>query len=168
MPNIPFEKQLFPITVEQIEHQIALGKAVSGDELHHAIERSTGHQLDWRLRMIISKFFVPPQKRRGRPPNGRAREDFALEQLDEDYAVLLRQFQDAARNDSVPNDQSPSECAYRKLATDMKDHFSHVDGRALANKHSIWKKRSIPTDDQLDSEDFEAEIDRLFPASPKS
>jgi hypothetical protein len=164
MSTIPFKKQLFPVDpVEAIEHGMLRGVAVSGDELRHAIECSLGRQLDERLRQVISKFSILPQKRRGRPPNCGAREDFALEQLDEDYAVLLPQFQTEARDDSVPYGQSPSERAYRKLAIDMKDDFANIDWRALANKHSIWKKRNIPQDEQLNSEDFEAEIDRLFP-----
>jgi hypothetical protein len=164
MKTISVEKQLFPVDpVEAIKHAILQGVAVSGDELRHALECSLGHQLDDRLRKVISKFFIPPQKRRGRPPNRHAREDFALEQLDESYAVLLRHFQAEARDYSASYGQSPSERAYRKLAMDMKDDFSNIDWRALANKHSIWKKRSIPEDEQLNSEDFEAEIERLFP-----
>jgi hypothetical protein len=50
MTNTPFENQRLPVDlVEQIEHDIAQGKGVSGDVLLGALEQSAGHQLDDRL-----------------------------------------------------------------------------------------------------------------------
>ena len=168
-PTIPYEaQQRLPITVEQIEYQIAQGMAVSGVELRRAIECSVGRPLDDRLREVISMFSVAAVKRRGRPSSCRGREDFAMEELDRLYSDLLQTFQDDADRKSVSKDPSPSERAYRQLATEMKDDLGNIDWRSVANKHSVWKKRSIPTDDQYDSEDFDAEIERLFPRPPRS
>jgi hypothetical protein len=81
MATSPFEKQVFPVNpVEQIQHKIAQGMAVSGDELLHAIEWSGGHRLDDRLRDIVRKFSISAVKRRGRPPSNcaeRGREESA-------------------------------------------------------------------------------------------
>ena len=151
MSKIPTEKQIFPVNpLQQIEHQTTQRKAVSGPELLHAIECSVGHPLDDRLREVISKLSVAAVKRRGRPPKCHGREDFALEDLDQRYSELLQRFQNDPDRKSAPGDPSPSERAYRQLATEMRDDFGNIDGPALANKHSIWKKRSIPTADQLD------------------
>lgn len=57
MTNIPFENQRLPVNlVEQIEHDIAQGKGISGDVLLGALEQSAGHQLDDRLRDVIRTF----------------------------------------------------------------------------------------------------------------
>ena len=60
---------------------------------------------------------------------------------------------------------SPSERAYRVLATEFKDVFGNIDWLSLRNKHSSWKTgRFHPADSVVDSEDFDAEIERQFPA----
>ena len=98
MSNIPYEaQQRLPITVEQIEYQIAHGMAVSGDELRRAIEWSVGHPLDDRLREVISLFSVAAVKRRGRPSSSKAREDFALKEVDEGYPAKLQKYEEEAR-----------------------------------------------------------------------
>jgi len=52
MSNIPIEKQRLPVDlVEQIEHDIALGNDVPGNDLLGAIEQSVGLQLS--LRTIV-------------------------------------------------------------------------------------------------------------------
>jgi hypothetical protein len=57
MSNIPFEKQLLPVSpVEQIAHKIAQGEAVAGDELLDIIEQSQGLQLEDRLREVVRRF----------------------------------------------------------------------------------------------------------------
>ena len=80
MTNIPFEKQRLPVNlVEHIEQDIAQGKRVSGEALLGALEQSAGHPLDDRLRDVIRMFSVSAVKRRGRPSNCKAAEDFALQ-----------------------------------------------------------------------------------------
>jgi hypothetical protein len=79
MSKIPFEKQVWPADpVGRIEHKIAQGEPVSGDELLDAIEQSEGHSLADRLRDVVRKFSVSAVARRGRPRNYRGREDFAF------------------------------------------------------------------------------------------
>jgi hypothetical protein len=47
----------------------------------------------------------------------------------------------------------------------MNADFPNIDWLALRNKHSQWKNgRFHPLDNHVDSEDFDAEIDRQFPA----
>jgi hypothetical protein len=181
MSNIPFEQQVFPITVEQIDHQIALGKAVSGDELLHAIEWSVGQPLDDRLRKVVSAFSVVAVKRRGRPGNFKGREDFALRQVDARYPALLQKYEGearqrrlsaAAKGSVLPSaERTPSELAYTKIQKmkGVKAVFPNVGWQALRNLHSAWKKghfHSLKND--IRSDDFDAEIDRLFPAPPES
>ena len=123
MSNIPYEaQQRLPITVEQIKLQIAKGMAVSGDELRRAIEWSVGHPLDHRLREVISMFSVAAVKRRGRPSSSKARDDFALKEVDERYPELLQEYEEDARQrrlsaaadgTALPSAQrTPSELAY--------------------------------------------------------
>ena len=51
----------------------------------------------------------------------------------------------------------------------MKRLFPNLDWRTLRNKYSAWNNRhSHPAENDTDSEDFEAEIDRLFPSAPES
>jgi hypothetical protein len=84
-----------------------------------------------------------------------------MEELDEKYPLLLAKFEnDKANADGQP----PSERAYRKLAYDMREHFGPIDWRSLQNKHSAWRNGRLNMRvDKLDSEDFDAEIDRQFP-----
>ena len=106
---------------------------VSGDELRDAIEWSVGHQLDDRLREVISKFSVSEVKRRGRPPNNRAREDFALKEVDEKYPARLQKFEEddekrrlsaAAEGTVLPSaERTPRELAYTEIQQEMKRGF---------------------------------------------
>jgi hypothetical protein len=139
-----------------------------------AIEQSEAPLLDDRLRDLIRKFSVPAVKRRGRPSNCRGREDFALEELDDRYPAILRKYEEeaqsnrrfaAAKGDVLANaEATPGELAYREILRDMKADFSNIDWLALRNKHSRWKTGHFhPRDNDVDSEDFDAEIDRQFP-----
>jgi hypothetical protein len=176
MSNIP---QVFPITVEQIDHQIALGKAVSGDELLHAIEWSVGQPLDDRLRKVVSAFSVVAVKRRGRPGNFKGREDFALRKVDERYPALLEKHEREARQRRLsaaeegtvlPSaERSPSELAYTEILKDMTEDFPNIGWTALRNKHSAWNSgRFHSAENHIESDDYDAEIARLFPAPPES
>jgi hypothetical protein len=87
-----------------------------------------------------------------------------MEDLDQLYSKLVRQFKAEARTASA-REASPSERAYRELATEMKDVFGNIDWLSLRNKHSGWKNgRFHSVANAIDSEDFDAEIERQFPA----
>jgi hypothetical protein len=179
MSNIPIEKQLLAVNpVEQIEHKIAHGEAVAGDELLDAIEQSQGYRLDDRLRDVVRKFSVSAVKRRGRPINSKGREDFALEEVDARYPVLLRKHEEeaqqkrllaAAQRDILPSaEPTPSELAYTEILHDTRADFPSIDWGALRNKHSAWKNGHFhPAENDTDSEDFDAEIERQFPTPPE-
>jgi hypothetical protein len=177
MSKVPFEEQRLPVDlVEQIERDIALGNAVLGNHLLGAIEQSVDLQLAARLRDIVSKFSIPAVKRRGRPSHCKGREDFAMEELDSRYPMLLmkhrREFQQrrssaAAEATVLPmSERTPSELAYRELLQDMRADFSNIDWLALRTKYSQWKTGHFhPAENHVDSQDFDAEVSRLFPGS---
>jgi hypothetical protein len=150
MTNIPFENQRLPVNlVEQIEHDIAQGNGVSGDVLLGALEQSAGHQLDGRLREVISSFSVAAVKRRGRPSSSKAREDFALKEVDERYPAKLQKYEEEARQRRLsaategtvlPSaERTPSELAYTEILQEMKADFPNIGWEALRNKYNAWK-----------------------------
>jgi hypothetical protein len=175
MSKIPFEQQRLAVDpIEQIERAIAQGNAVSGEELLRVIEQSETRQLDARLRDVVRKFSVSAVKRRGRPSNCKGREDFALAEVDDRYPALLQEYEEkaqrrrqyaAAKSDVPANaEPTPSELAYTEILQDMKADFPNIDWLALRNKHSAWNTgRFDSADNHVDSEDFDAEIDRQFP-----
>jgi hypothetical protein len=183
MMNIPIEKQRLPAdSIEHIEHKIAQGTAVSGGELLHAIEWSQGHQLSDRLRDVVRRFSISAVKRRGRPPSNcedRGREEFAMAEVDDQYPALLQKYEGevqqkrrlAAAGGAVlaEAEPTPSELAYTDILQNMKADFANIDWRALRNKHSAWKNaHSHSPENNIDSEDFDAEIERLFPSPRRS
>ncbi len=179
MAKIPFEKQRLPVNpVEQIVHKITQGEAVSGDELLDAIEQSQGHHLEDRLRDVIRRFSVSAVKRRGRPSKSKGREDFALEEVDARYRALRRKHEEeaqerkrlaAAEGTILPRaEPTPSELAYTEILEGMQADFPKLDWQTLRNTRSEWNHGHFhPTENDIDSEDFEAEIERRFPAKPK-
>jgi hypothetical protein len=179
MSTIPFEKQHLPVDlVGRIERDIAMGNTVSGSDLLAAIEQSVDLQLAARLRDIVSKSSVLAVKRRGRPTNCRGREDFALEEVNNRYPALLRKHEEeaeqkrrsaAAVGDILPRAKvSPSQLAYTEILEGMQADFPNLDWRALRNKHSTWNTGHFhPVEDDIDSDDFDAEIDRRFPPEPE-
>jgi hypothetical protein len=176
MSNIPFEKQRLQVNlVDQLDREIAQGRGISGETLLAAIEQSLGHKLAAPLAEIVTKASIPAVKRPGRPTNSKGQEDFALEEVDARYPALLLAYEEKARERrslaSVNGDElargesTPSELAYRKILQDMTTDFQSINWEALRNKHSAWKNgRFHPADNHVDSEDFDAEIDRQFPA----
>ena len=179
MSNIPFEKQVFPVDpVGQIEHKIAQGEPVSGDELFHAIEWS-GHQLDDRLRDIICRFSASAVKRRGRPSKSKGREDFALKEVEARYPALLRKHEEEAQERKrlaaeegtiLPSaEPSPSELAYTEILNlkHMKRLFPSLEWESLRNLRSEWNHDHFHPveEDPTGPEDIEAEITRQFPGS---
>ena len=157
--NIPRNQQRLPRDfVENIRFDRARGQAVPGEDLLSAVEQRLG-PLPSDLRELFPLFSIPAVRQRGRPANDRGREDFALEELDQRYAELLLKFQEE------PGNEPPSERAYRQLAAEMNDIFGCIDWRALRNKHSAWKNgRFHRLEDAVNSEDFDAEIERRFVA----
>jgi hypothetical protein len=179
MSNIPIGKQRLPVNpVEQIEYKLAQGEAVPGDELLDAIEQSQGRQLDDRLRDVVRRFSVSAVKRRGRPSNSKGREDFALEEVDARYPVLLRKHEEKAQERKrlaaaegtilASAEKTPSELAYTDILEGMQADFPNLDWQTLRNKHSAWNLGHLHSpENDIDSEDFEAEIERRFPPEPE-
>jgi hypothetical protein len=173
MTIIPLrEQRLLVDLVEQIQLDITQGRDVPGGNLLAAIEQSTELRLDDRLRNVIGKVSIHAAKRRGRPRNSRGVEDFTMERVDARYRDLFCEFGRVAANSNPeqkessasPQDGPASELAYRKLAHDMARELGNLDWRSLANKHSNWRNRFHSTDGDVDSEDYDAEIERQFPA----
>jgi hypothetical protein len=145
--------------------------------LRHVVEFSTDHRLNDRLRKMISRFSVAAVKSRGRPCTNKGAEDFALAEVDARYPALLRQYEGDARqrrlyataegNVLPSGEQTPSELAYTELQNlkGSKAAFPNIGWQALRNKHSAWKSGYFHSEDnRIDSDDFDAEIERLFPA----
>lgn len=182
MSIIPIEKQILPVNpVEQIEHKRAQGMAVPGAESLHAIEWSVGHPLDDRLRKVVGPFSISAVKRRGRPCSTKGPEDFALRQVDARYPALLQKYEGEARQrrlsaaadgSVLPSaERTPSELAYTIIQKmeGVKAVFPNVGWQALRNLHSAWKKGHFHSaENYIGSDDFDAEIERLFPVPPES
>ena len=180
MSNIPFENQRLPVNlVERIEHDIAQGKDISGDVLVGALEQSAGHQLNDRLRDIVRRFSVSAVKRRGRPTICKGPEDFALEEVDAQYPALLRKHEEEAQQRRLlaaaegtflaSTELKPSELAYTQILKDMQADFPNLHWETLRNKHSEWKTGHFHSaENEIGSEDYDAEIERLFPSTPES
>lgn len=178
MSTVPFHQQCLSIDpIEQIQHKITAGCAVSGAELLRAIE-SSRTSMDSRLRALLPKFSIAAKKRRGRPAGSKGREDFALLKLERLYAKLLpkyqleveqRRRQAKAAGPALPAAEAvASELAYLEALETLKQDFPNISWEALRNKHSAWKNgRCHSAENHVDSEDFDAEIDCQFP-KPKT
>lgn len=174
MPNIPFEKQRLPVNlVEKIEYKLAQRQAVSGDELIEAIEQCMHHALPENARSVVRLAVIPAFKTRGRPSIFNAQLDLALEKVDQRYPALLRYERRKKhllrRGKDARKGDSPSLVAYARLQRHMKGVFGPMTAEALKNKHSAWRKgRFHSAENHVDSEDYDAEIDRRFPSKPES
>ena len=111
---------------------------------------------------------LPTRKRRGRPSNHPAQQDFTLEQIDRIYPWLcgrLRAHQ--AVQDRTTDHVATSERAYRLLAFWARERLLNIDWTTLRNKHTSWKRGYLHREESCtDSEDFDAEIERQFPRPP--
>jgi hypothetical protein len=59
--------------------------------------------------------------------------------------------------------------AYKEILQDMKADFRNIDWQTLRNKHSAWNNGHFhSSENHVDSEDFDAEIERLFPSPRRS
>ena len=66
-------------------------------------------------------------------------------------------------------ERTPSELAYTEILQEMKADFPNIGWEALRNKHTAWKNGHFHSaENHIDSDDFDAEIERLFPAPPES
>jgi hypothetical protein len=100
--------------------------------------------------------------------------DFALAKVDQRYPAL-RRYEERKKDrllksgKAVLKGDSPSLLAYARLLRHMKDEFGPMTPEALKNMHSKYRKGHFhPVENDTDSEDYEAEIDRLFPSVPES
>jgi hypothetical protein len=103
-----------------------------------------------------------------------------MEEVEERYPALLEKYEDevkqkrrsAAAEGTVPPsaEATPSELAYQEILKAMEADFPNIDWRTLRNNHSAWSKgHSHSAENHVDSNDFDAEIDQLFPApKPRS
>ena len=59
--------------------------------------------------------------------------------------------------------------AYTEILQEMKADFPNIGWEALRNKHTAWKNGHFHSvENNIDSDDFDAEIERLFPRPPES
>jgi len=171
MSKIPFADQILPVDyLLSVRTNIQAGKPVSGDDLLHMIEQCMRQALPESARSIVRLALIPAVKTRGRPIKFGAALDLALETVDRRYPALLRHEQ--RKKDRLlktgkgvsKSDYSPSLLAYDRLHRHMKDAFGPMTPEALRNMHSAWRKGYLhASGNQIDSEDFEAEIDSRFP-----
>jgi hypothetical protein len=160
--TIPIRQQrLSRDFVETIKFDQARGEAVPGEDLLRATEQRMG-PLPQDLRELFRAFSIPAVKRRGRRTKTPAEVGFSFEELDRRYSKLCRQFRQEPRRSATRSGSSPSEQAYEQLAREMSKVFDNISPLALKNKHSAW--RTILRKGRVGSEDFEAEIERQFPA----
>jgi hypothetical protein len=170
MSKIPFADQILPTDyLLSAQTNIEAGKPVSGEDLLLAIEQSIQQQLPETVRNIIRRAIIPTVKTRGRPSKFGASLDLALEKVDQRYPALLR-YEKRKKHDllqsgkAVSKGDSPSMFAYGRLLQHMKDDFGPMTWEALRNMHSQWRNGHFhPTENDVDSEDFDAEIERQFP-----
>ncbi|PDT83334.1 hypothetical protein CO669_33440 [Bradyrhizobium sp. Y36] len=107
----------------------------------------------------------PATKRRGRPRNNPALEDFTLEQVDRIYPWLCRRLK--ARHVAkrrTADHKALSERAYGLLTDWVRERFPNIHWTTLRNKHTFWKRGHLHGEECCtNSEDFDAEIERQFP-----
>jgi hypothetical protein len=172
MPTIPFSCQRLPIDyLLSARADIKARRPVSGETLLAMIEQSIEQRLSNAIREIVSRALVPAVKRRGRPTKFDASLDLALNRVDMRYPALLRYEQrskDRGKGSSK-GDSSPSKLAYERLLRHMKPDFGPITWEALKNMHSAWRTGHFHSpENHIDSEDFNAEIERWFPEVPES
>jgi hypothetical protein len=153
---------------------IAAGNAVAGDDLLLAIEQSIQQQLPEVVRNIVRRAIIPEMKTRGRPTKFGVLLDLALDKVDHRYPALLRYEQRKKdrllkSGKAALKGESPSILAYERLVRHMKDEFGPMTREALKNMHSEWRNGHFHSaENHVDSDDYNAEIKRLFPGVPES
>ncbi|SRR6266404_799162 len=174
MSNTDIEYQrLPPDHLAFVQMRIAAGDAVTGDDLLLAIEQSIQQPLAEAVRIVVRRAIIPAVKTRGRPPKFGVLLDLALDKVDRRYPALLRyekrKKKRLLRSGKVPQKgDSPSLLAYGRLLRHMKADFGPMTWEGLRNMLSSYRKGHFHSSgNHIGSEDFEAEIERRFPAKPK-
>jgi hypothetical protein len=174
MSKIGFEHQKLPIDhLACVQAMIQAGKSVAGDDLLLAVEQSMRQSLPAEARDIVRRALITAVKTRGRPPKFDAYLDLALDKVDQRYPALLRYEQRKKQlllksGKVALKGESPSRLAYARLLRHMKHEFGPMTPEGLGNMHSGYRKgRLHSTENHIDSEDFEAEIEHTFPLFKK-
>jgi hypothetical protein len=174
MSNIPIPNQKLPADhLLFVQMNIAAGKPVAGDDLLLAIEQSIQEPLAEAVRIVIRQAIIPAVKTRGRPPKFDAPLDLALDKVDRRYPALLRHEKRKEQRrlksgKAAQKGVSPSMLAYERLLRHMKDEFGPMTWEGLRNMLSSYRKGHFhSSENHIGSEDFEAEIERRFPAAPE-
>jgi hypothetical protein len=174
MSKVPFRDQILPTDyLLSAQTNIAAGKLVSGDDLLRVIDQCCRQPLPEAARDVVRRAIVPAVKVRGRPSKFGASLDLALEKVDQRYPALRRyEERKKARflksGKAALKGESPSLLAYARLLWHMKDEFGPMTREALKNMHSEWRSgRFHSAENDIDSEDFDAETERVFPPFKK-
>jgi hypothetical protein len=175
MTNIPIRAQILPTnSLASVQACIRDGKQVAGEDILFTIEQSIERRLPEAVRNIVGRAIIPAVKTRGRPSKFGAPLDLALEKVDRYYPELLRHEKRKKdrllKSGKVPlKGESPSLLAYARVLRHMKDEFGPITREALKNMHSEWRNGHFHSaENHVDSEDYDAELERLFPAVPES
>jgi hypothetical protein len=175
MSRIPFADQILPVDyLLSARMNIQAGKSVSGGDLLRMIEQCMGQPLPASARSVLRRAIVPAVKTRGRPSKFGAALDLALENVDRRYPALLRYEQRKKdrllkSGKAAQKGESPSLLAYDRLRKPISREFGPISREALSTMHSAWRNGHFHSaENHVDSEDYDAEIERQFPAVPES
>jgi hypothetical protein len=175
MSKIPFSAQILPVNyLAFVQAYVRAGKPVSGEDILLTIEQSIERQLPEAVQNIVRRAIIPAVKTRGRPSKFGASLDLALERVDQRYPALLRYEQRKKdrllKSGKAPEKgESPSLLAYNRLLKPISREFGAITREALRNMHSEWRNGHFHSaGSHVDSEDYDAEIERLFPAVSES
>jgi hypothetical protein len=175
MTNIPIRTQILPNnSLASVQACIRDGKQVAGEDILFTIEQSIERQLPEAVQNIVRRAIIPAVKTRGRPSKFGASLDLALERVDQRYPALLRYEQRKKdrllKSGKAPEKgESPSLLAYNRLLKPISREFGAITREALRNMHSEWRNGHFHSaGSHVDSEDYDAEIERLFPAVSES
>jgi hypothetical protein len=171
MSKIDIKYQVLPPDhLTHVQTSVRSGRSVAGEDLLLAIEQGLHRSLPEDLRNIVRQAHIPAVESKGRPKKFGATLDLALDKLDRRYPALLRYEQRKKerllkRGKAALKGESPSLLAYDRLLRHMKDEFGPMTREGLANMHSKYRNGHFHSaDNHVDSEDFDAEIERQFPA----
>jgi hypothetical protein len=175
MSKIPFADQILPTDyLLSAQTNIEAGKPVSGEDLLLTIEQSIQQRLPEAVRNVVRRAIIPAVKVRGRPSKFGASLDLALEKVDRRYPALLRYEQRKKdrllkSGKAAQKGESPSLLAYDRLRKPISREFGPISREALSTMHSAWRNGHFHSaENHVDSEDYDAEIERLFPAVSES
>ena len=175
MTNIPIRAQILPKnSLAFVQACIRDGKQVAGEDILLTIEQSIERQLPEDVQNIVRRAIISAVKTRGRPSKFGASLDLALEKVDRRYPALLRHEQRKKdrllkSGKAAQKGESPSLLAYDRLRKPISREFGSISREALSTMHSAWRNGHFHSaENHVDSEDYDAEIGRLFPAVPES